>query len=185
MANTDMKSQRTGKSAVETLNKAANAATGATKAAMQDTASAAKDMADAAFDYPKFEVPEMVRSFSEQGVNQTREAYGRMKAATEEATGVMEESMGTARETVREVQFKTLDLAKANADATFDFFRQLLAVNSVADAFQLQTSFARERFEAFVDYSKDVQPTLTRVGAEATKPAKVLFDRALSQAKAA
>lgn len=185
MANTDIKSPRAGKSAVETLNMAADAAADATKAGMQHTASAAKEMADAAFDYPKFEVPEMIRSFSEQGVNQTREAYGRMKAATEEATGVMEESLGTARETVREVQFKTLDMARANADATFDFFRQLLTVSSVADAFQLQTTFARERFEALVDYSKDVQPSLTRVGTEVAKPAKVMFDRALNQAKAA
>jgi phasin family protein len=86
---------------------------------------------------------------------------------------------------MREVQFKALDAAKANADASFDLVRRLLTVTSVADAVQIQTAFARERFEAFVDYSKDVQTTLSKVSTEATKPAKTLFDKALSTAQAA
>jgi phasin family protein len=58
-------------------------------------------------------------------------------------------------------------------------------VTSVSDAVQLQTAFARERFEAFVDYSKDVQEMISKAGAEAGKPAKVILDRTLSFAKAA
>jgi phasin family protein len=84
---------------------------------------------------------------------------------------------------MRDVQFKALDAAQANAEATFEFARKLLTVTSVSDALQLQSSFARERFEALVDYSKNVQSTLTKVGTEATKPAKVMFDRAMSQSK--
>ena len=147
--------------------------------------SATKDMADAAFAYPSFEMPVAFRSFAEQGLSQTREAYARVKAATEEATGLMEESFEATRENVREVQFKALDAAQANAEATFDLFRKLLGTTSVADAIQLQTAFARERFEAFVDYSKDVQSSLSKVGVEVAKPAKTLFDRAVTQAKAA
>ena len=170
MANTETKTARATRAAAASTSKAADAA---------------KEMADAAFEYPRFEVPEVFRSFAEQGLTQTREAYGRMKAATEEATGVLEESFETTRESFREVQFKTLDLAKANADATFDLVRQLLTVTSVTDALQLQAAYARERFEAFVDYSKEVQPVLSKAGMEATKPAKIMFDRTLSQASAA
>jgi len=147
--------------------------------------SATKDMADAAFAYPSFEMPEAFRSFAEQGLSQTREAYARVKAATEEATGLMEESFEATRENVREVQFKALDAAQANAEATFDLFRKLLGTTSVADAIQLQTTFARERFEALVDYSKDVQSAMSKVGVEVAKPAKTIFDRAVTQAKAA
>jgi phasin len=170
----------------ETKARAAKAAADTTAKVTASTAkSAASDVADAAFAYPQFEVPEMFRSFAEQGLTQTRDAYARMKAAAEETTDIMEESFETTRDNVREVQFKALDVAKENADASFELVRKLLTVTSVADAVQLQTAFARERFEAFVDYSKDVQTTWTKVGAEAAKPARVLFDRALSQAKAA
>ncbi|HYD15509.1 MAG TPA: phasin [Hyphomicrobium sp.] len=174
MANTETKA-RAAKAAADTTAKA--------------TASAAKsatnDVVDAAFAYPQFEVPEMFRSFAEQGLTQTRDAYARLKAAAEETTDILEESFETTRDNVREVQFKALDVARENADATFELVRKMLTVTSVADAVQLQTAFARERFEAFVDYSKDVQATWTKVGTEAAKPAKALFDRALSQAKAA
>ncbi len=172
MANTDTK--RAAKAAAETTEKTASA-----------TKAAAREMSDAAFAYPKIEVPEVFRSFAEQGLNQTREAYSRMKAAAEETTDLLEESFETTRDGVREAQLKALDAAQSNTEATFELFRKLLTVTSVADAFQLQTSFARERFEAFVDYSKDAQSTLAKVGAEASKPAKAIFDRALTQAKAA
>jgi phasin len=182
MANTDTKPIRAAKGAAQTAEKFA--AESADKAA-GTARTAATDVSDAAFAFPKFEVPEIFRSFAEQGLNQSREAYGRMKAAAEEATDLFEESFETTREGVREFQFKALDAAKANADATFDLMRQLLSVTSVADAIQLQTAFARERFEALVDYSKDVQVTLSKVGSEAGKPARALFDRAMSAAKAA
>jgi phasin len=183
MANTDQKS-RTAKSAASAAETLRNAADSAAASAADTTKAAARDMSDAAFTQPKFEVPEVLRSYAEQGLNQSREAYGRMKAATEEATDALEESFESTRDSMREVQLKALDAAQANAEATFEFARKLLNVNSVSDALQLQSNFARERFEAMVDYTKDVQSTLTKVGTEAAKPAKALFDRAMNQSKA-
>ena len=189
MANTDTKTGRATKSAVETLNKAANAAAdanvNAANTAADATGSTASKVADAAAQFPTFEVPEMVRSFTEQGLNQSREAYGRLRAATEEATDVMQQSFETTRDSMRDVQLQTLDVAKANADAAFDLARRMLTVTSVADAVQLQTTFARERFEALVDYSKNVQSSLTKVSTEAGRPVRVMFDRAVNQSKAA
>jgi len=208
MANTDTKSGRGSKSAAQTTNtiadtaaqntvKATDTAQAALNSAAQagastahatrDTADAAasatRDMTDAAFSQARFEVPEMVRSLAEQGLNQTREAYGRMKAATEQATGMMEESFGSARDNMRDIQLKALDAAQANAEATFDFTRRLLGVNSAAEAVQLQASFARERFEALMDYSKEMQNTLTKAGADASKPAKAMLDRTVNSSK--
>lgn len=176
---------RAARAAAQTAEKITTSAQTEAETATRATASAARSMADAAFGAPTFEVPEILRSFAEQGLTQTREAYGRMKAAAEEATDAIEESFEGTRESVREVQFKALDAARANADATFDLARNLLGVTSIADAIQLQTAFARERFEALVDYSKDVQTTLAKVSSEAGKPAKALFERTLSQARSA
>ena len=174
MATTETKARAAKAAAAETVEKTATAAK-----------SAAKDFTGAAFSLPNFEVPEMFRSFTEQGMTQTREAYARIKSAAEDATDMLEDSMETTRESVRETQLKAIEMAKANTDAAYDLFKQLLTTTSVADAMQLQTAFARERFEALVDYSKDVQATLTKVGTEASKPAKAIFDKALSAAKAA
>lgn len=148
-------------------------------------AEAAKQATEAAFAYPKFEVPEMVRSFAEQGLKQTREAYAAVKDAAEEATDLMEGSLETSRKSMREAQFKALDMARANTDATFDLMRQLLTATTVSDALQIQSAYARERFEAFVGYSKEMQDMIAKAGAEASKPAKALFEKSLSFPKAA
>lgn len=153
--------------------------------ATETFARAAKDAFDATFAYPKFEVPEMVRSFAEQGLTQTRDAYARAKTAAEEATDLLEDSLETSRKSMQEAQFKTIDMAKANTDAMFELARKLLTATSLSDAVQLQTAFARERFDAFVSYSKDVQEVVSKAGAEAGKPAKAMFEKSLSFAKAA
>jgi phasin len=174
MATTESKVRAAKAAATESFDKTESAAK-----------SAARDFTGSAFALPNFEVPELFRSFAEQGMTQTREAYARLKSVAEDTTDILEESIETTREGVREAQLKAVDMAKANTDATFDLFRRLLTTTSVADAVQLQTAFARERFEALVDYSKDVQATLSKVGTEASKPAKAIFDKAMSSAKAA
>ncbi len=145
----------------------------------------AKRATNAAFDYPRFEVPELVRSFAEQGLKQTRDAYARARSAAEEATDLLEDNVETGRKSMIEAQFKTIDMAKANTDAAFELARQLLTVTSFSDAVQLQTAFARERFEAFVGYSKDVQEIMSKAGTEAGKPAKAMLEKTLSFARAA
>lgn len=173
MASTEGKARAAKAAAAETIEKTAAAGKAATKDIL------------GSFPFAGFELPEFVRSFTEQGLNQTREAYARLKGAAEDATDILEDSLETTRESVREAQLKALDVAKANADASFELARQLLAARSVSDALQLQTTFARERFEALVDYSKDIQATLTKAGSEAAKPAKAIFDKTLNTAKAA
>ncbi|HYO80662.1 MAG TPA: phasin [Bryobacteraceae bacterium] len=155
---------------------------------MRQTAETAQKTAERtfeAFQFPSYEMPEAFRSFAEQGMSQTREAYSRLKTATEEATDVLEETFATTRDSVMEMQFQALEAAKNNSDATYDFVKKLLGVTSVSDAVQLQTAYARERFEAFVDYSKEVQSSVGKISSDASKPAKVLFDRTVRQDKAA
>ncbi len=149
------------------------------------TAEAAKQATDAAFTYPKFEVPEIFRSFAEQGLKQGRDAYARVKDAAEEATDMLEDSLETSRQNMREAQFKALDITKANADASFELMRKMLTATSLTDAMQLQSAFARERFEALMGYSKEMQEMMSKAGTEASEPAKAMFEKALSFTKAA
>ena len=153
--------------------------------AMETAAETMQTMMGSPFSYPQFEVPEVVRSFAEEGLKQTREAYARAKNAAEEATDLLEDSLVTGRNGIREAQYKALDAAKANTDATFVLMRQLLTANTVNDAMQIQAAYARERFEAFMDYSKDVQELMSRAGADAAKPAQAMIEKSFAATKAA
>ena len=132
-----------------------------------------------------FEMPELFRSMSETGIVQARDAYARLQTAAEEATDVMEDSFETTRAGLLTLQHKALDAAERNSAATFGFVRQLLGVTSVADAVQLQTTFARERFEAFVDYAKDVQTTVAQVTQDASRPARTALDKTAGETRTA
>jgi phasin len=152
----------------------------AKKTAKESAAQAAE-----AWRVPGYEVPEAFRAMTEQGIEQARESYSRMKAAAEEATDMVEETFETTREGVLALQLRSLDAAKAGTDAYFDLTRKLLGTRSVADALQLQTAFARDRFEAFVDYAKDVQTGVTKLSEETVRPAQDAFNKAMNASKAA
>ena len=118
-----------------------------------------------------------------KSVNQAREHYAQFKASAEDATDLMEETYETARDGMIDLQHKALDVAKQNADATFEFAKQILSVTSVADALQLQAKFAREQFDACADYSKDLQSTYAKIAEDTAAPSKAAISKAISAAK--
>ncbi len=165
---------------------AAKQTTASVETAVTETVEAVSETANAVADIfgaKGFEVPEVFRSMAENSVEQAREHYAQFKASAEDATDLMEETFETARDGALNLQHKALDAAKQNSDAVFDFTKQIMGVTSVADAIQLQARFAREQFDALVDYSKDFQSGIAQVTEDTTAPSKAAFSKALSAAK--
>ena len=131
------------------------------------------------------QAPELFRTIAETSTNQAREAYARVKTAAEDATDVMEETFENTRDGVLEARHKALDVARDNAAATFDFAKKLLAVTSLSDAVKIQTRFVRDRFEAYIDYTKGIQSATTKLVQGASEPAKTTVTRTLDEVKAA
>jgi phasin len=131
------------------------------------------------------EVPEAFRDMAEKGVSQARENYAKVKAAAEEATDVLEESFETARGNTLDLSTASLDAAKANIDAGFAFLKDFMAVKSVSEAVELQTAFARERFDASTAQAKDMQAKVTKMTEEATKPVKDAMAKSMEAFKVA
>jgi len=127
--------------------------------------------------------PELFRSIAETSVNQAREAYARVKTAAEDATDLMEETLENTRDGVLEAQHRALDIARENAEAGFDFAKKLLAVTSLSDAVQLQSGFVRDRFEAYIDYSKDAQAFASKLLQSVAEPARTAFATTLDEIK--
>jgi phasin len=127
-----------------------------------------------------FEVPEVFRSMTENGISTARDNYSQFKEKAEEATDIIEETFETARDGVLDLQHKTLDAAKQNTDAAFDFAKQMMSMTSVADAIQLQAKFAREQFDTFVDYAKDFQSSAAKVAEQTAGPSKKAYSQAVS-----
>jgi phasin len=133
------------------------------------------------FDMPKFEVPAAFRELTEKGVSQARENWERMKAATEEATDVIEGSYATASKGMVDYGLKLIEAGRANTNAAFDLAGQLMAVKSVSEALELSTAHARKQFETVSAQTRELAALAHKVATETSEPIKASVTSAFTK----
>ncbi len=138
-----------------------------------------------AFAMPKLEVPAIAREAAEKSIEQAREAYAKMKSAAEDATDLLEDTFETTRQGFLDFNLKAVDSAKANTDATFRFVKDLMGVRTVAEAIELQSSFARSQFDALTTQAREMQELATKIATEVGQPVKEAFEKSVKDLKAA
>ena len=99
------------------------------------------------FEVPKMEVPAAFREIAEKSVTQAKDNWERIKAVTEEATDLIEDSYATASRGAADYNLKLIEAARANTNATFDYAGQLLGAKSLSEAVELSTSHLRKQFD--------------------------------------
>lgn len=134
------------------------------------------------FEMPKFEVPAAFREFAEKSVSQCKDNWDKMKAATEEATGVIEDSYATASKGCSDYGLKMIEAARANTNASFDYAGKLLTVKSVSEAIELSTAHMRSQFEALSVQAKELSALAQKVATETTEPLKETMTSAFKKA---
>ncbi|WP_417666494.1 phasin [Roseibium sp.] len=170
------------------MSETTNAAKAAPKARASKSAKAApvSPFADfEAFSMPKMEVPAMFREATEKSIDQAREAYAKVKTAAEDATDLMEDTFETSRQGAVEFNHKAVDVAKANTDATFSFIKDMMTVKTLAEAIELQSTFARQQFDTLSSQAKDMQEFATKLSTDVTAPVKDAFEKSFKDFKAA
>ena len=138
-----------------------------------------------AFTMPKMEIPAVTRERAEKSIEQAREAYAKLKTAAEDATDLLEDGFETTRRSVLDFNHKAVDAARANTDATFQFVKDLFEVKTLAEAIELQTSFARAQFDALGAQAKDMQELTTKLAGEMNETFKGAVEKASKDFKAA
>ena len=140
-----------------------------------------------AFSFPtqNFEVPVAFREFAEKSVSQAREAYSKLKSASEDATGLVEETLENAREGAFAISVKALDAAKTNSDASFALARDMFGAKTMSDMIELQSTFARKQFEAMTAQFKELQQLGEKYVANASKPMTDKVEKTFKELKVA
>lgn len=124
------------------------------------------------FDIPKMEVPAAFREFAEKSVTQAKDNWEKMKAATEEATGVMETAYSTAAKGTADYGLALIDIARINTNAAFDFASEAVTAKSLSEFVELSTAHARKQFETFTAQTKDLTALAQKVATETSEPLK-------------
>jgi phasin len=125
------------------------------------------------FDMPTMEVPAAFREFAEKGVTQAKDNWEKMKAATEEATDLIETSYACASKGAADYGMKMIEAARANTNAAFDFATELMTVKSLSEAVELSTAHMRKQFDALSVQTKELTALAQKVANETTEPIKV------------
>ncbi len=128
---------------------------------------------------------ESFRDFAEKGAAQSKEAYAKMKSATEEATKTVEATVQTAQAGTVELGLKAIDAMRTNADLSLSHMEALLGVKSIAELVELQTAFIRKQAEVTIEQAKAIQETAKKVAETVTKPGKEAAEKVMSSLKVA
>jgi phasin len=134
------------------------------------------------FEMPKLEVPAAFREFAEKGVTQAKDNWEKMKAATEEATDLMEDSYAAASKGAADYGLKLIEVARANANAVFDYASELLTVKSPSEAVEISTAHMRKQIEAMTAQSKELTTLAQKVATETAEPIKAGVTSAFKKA---
>ena len=137
----------------------------------------------ASFDPSK--LAESFRDFTEKGAQQSKEAYAKLKSAGEEAGKTLEATVQTAQAGSVEIGLKAIDALRVNAESSLSHMEALLGVKSVAEFFELQTSFFRKQAELTVEQAKSLQETTKQVAEKVAKPSKEAAEKAMASFKVA
>jgi phasin len=131
------------------------------------------------FEFPQIEMPGAYRELAEKSLAQAKQSYERVKAAAEEASELIETTCTTAVRGVSEYNLKLIDTMRANANAGFDFARDLWAVKSPSEAVELSSAHARRSFEQLSAQSKELASLAQKVSNDTVEPIKTGFNKAL------
>ncbi len=129
-------------------------------------------MAATKFEMPGVEVPEMMRSFAEKGVQQAKDNYVKFKSAADQATLAFEDTYTTATKGAAEFNLKALDALRINVNAAFDYTRELFATKTLADAVELSSAHVRKQFEVLTVQTKELAETAQKIASQTAEPIK-------------
>ena len=134
------------------------------------------------FDMPNVEIPAAFREIAEKGVMQAKENYEKMKTAAEEATEMLEDSYAKASKGFSGYGLKLVETARANSNAAFDLFGEVLSAKSVSEVVELYTAFARAQFDTVNAQTKELVDHVQKVATETVEPIKESITSAFGKA---
>lgn len=139
-------------------------------------------------EFPTFDAEkatDQIRAFAEKGVEQSKEAYARLKSGAETAQKALETSFEQARTVSNEFSLKSIAAARTNAEAGFAHLEALVAARSLSEVIELQTAFARKSVETAIEQAKDFQAASTKAAEEVSRPFKDVFEKGVKELKVA
>lgn len=123
------------------------------------------------------------REFAEQGTTHSRDAYGKMKTAAEEASRTVESTIHSAQVGSMEFGLKAIDAFRTNTEMSLSHMEQLMGAKSFSEVLELQTTFVRKQAEFTVEQARTMQQAAQKMADDVAKPGKEAAEKAMNAFK--
>jgi phasin len=182
MSNTESEKEST----TEAMGAGAGESSGSAADMMNSAEKSAQDMmnqAQSMMGMDPAKLTETFRTMTQKSVEQSKEAYARMKSAADDATKTMESTMENVHQSSLSLSKKAIEAMRSNAELSFAHIEKMMSAKSFSEVIEMQTSYVRKQIELATDQSKDMQALAQSVAQELTKPARDAFQKAAGAAR--
>ena len=130
------------------------------------------------------QLSEAFRSMTQKSMEQSKEAYGRMKTAADEATRALESAMENAHQGSLSFSKKAIDAMRSNAEIGFNHLEKMMSAKSFAEVIEMQTAYVRKQIEAVTDQATDMQSLSQSIAQELMTPGRDALQKAAATLRA-
>lgn len=124
----------------------------------------------------------VVKDFVQQGADYSKNLAQKSEAATEAVGKSFRQSYSTAGSGATEFTTQWIEMVRENTNASLDFARQLLAVKSPSEFFELSAAHTRQQFESFAQQAQQLARLTQKATTDAMKPIQAGMNRAFDKA---
>lgn len=128
--------------------------------------------AQAAMGVDPAKMTEAFRTMTERSMEQSKEAYSRLKAASDQATKTLESTLENVHNGSLSLSKRAIEGMRAQAEMNFAHLERLASARSMAEIIEMQTSFVRRQVEMATDQAKDMQQMSQTVAKDVLQPAR-------------
>jgi len=113
-----------------------------------------------------------LRDMAEKGTTQAKDAVDKMSDASTEAADHFKNCYSTAVKGAQDYNNKSIEFARANTYAAFNFFQKLAGVKSPTEFVELSTEHARNQIETLTEQAKHLSTLAQEVTHATVEPLK-------------
>jgi phasin len=126
----------------------------------------------------KTDPPEQFREMTEKGAAQSKEAFEKMSAASEQAADVMKNCYSTALKGAQDYSNKVIEFTHANTKTAMDFAQRMSGARSPSEFVQLSTELAQQQLTTLTDQVQQLATLAQQVTLASAEPLKTGFTKA-------
>jgi hypothetical protein len=116
------------------------------------------------------EMPREVADLAQKSVDQAQAAFDKASELAHGNVQAFDAAAGAFKARTVDLQMKSIEIAQANVNAAFAFFRKAFAVKDPAALFALNQEFARDQFAAFSKQAGELNEISLLLAKETTRP---------------